>query len=82
VSSDPAIDDGSGIKFSPGSAPSPTPLARPPFYILPDGKDGKSPALPPTSERIPGQNPEKFGSGNGANTRKNYLFKSSFPENT
>jgi len=53
-----------------------------PIYIHPAGEDCKSPTLPPTSERIPGQNPEKFGSGNGANSRKNYLFKSVFPENT
>ncbi len=80
----PALDDVSGTKLPPGPLypPSPTSLVRPPFYILPDGEDSKSPALPPTSERIPGQNPEKFGSGNGANSRKNYSIKSVFPENT
>ena len=34
------------------------------------------------TERFPGRIPEKFGSGNGANSRKNSSLKSCFPENT
>jgi len=54
----------------------------PPFpHIPPDGKDCKSPALPPPSEKSPGQIPEKFGSGNGANATGNSSFKSPFSKN-
>jgi hypothetical protein len=34
------------------------------------------------TERFPGRIPEKFGSGNGANDRKNSSFKSFFLKNT
>jgi|GEM_PF-6746313 len=57
---------------SPGTAPA---------LYTPVWEYGKSPAPPFTTERSRGQNPEKFGSGNGANAAGYSAFISRFPEN-
>ena len=57
---------------SPGTAPA---------LYTPVWEYGKSPAPPFTTERSRGQNPEKFGSGNGANAAGDSAFISRFPEN-
>jgi hypothetical protein len=84
----PALDDGSSL-IRPRVRPTTTSPAPPsssaslaPLYILPYGEDCKSPAPPLTSEKSRGRIPEKFGSGNGVNARKNSSLKPLFFENT